>query len=413
VPPLPDNSVIAVLLPSVSILFSVVVAAWWSVAIIKMRAARRRLGVCDDGLRQSPSEHPVLVIIPAHNEERVIGSLIDSLKAQDHPPCRFVIALDRCTDATRAIALDRIAADPRFHIHDITHCPDGWAGKVHAIDAACRAAVGPPHELLLFADADTVFHPSCVRAALGLLSSRQLDMLSLLSTLTTERDFERSAQGPCVFELMRRYPPSLASRDADRRPFANGQFMLWTRAAYQRVGTHAAFGAELLEDLAMARAAWREKLRVQVIPAGQMLCCRMYPDRTTFRRGWRRIFTESANRKPTRLTSWSRAALVRGTFSPLALVAIVLASAGALFFAPTPLVSIACGFGVLALALWTAGLWTFLSHAGVRGLARWHALLAWPLGCLTLRAILLEAAADLRTNVPTRWGGMEYERRAR
>lgn len=412
-PPLPANSVIAGLLPAASILFSLAVAAWWSVAIIKMLATRRRLGTCDDGLRQSPSAHPVLVIIPAHNEERVIGPLIDSLKAQDHGPCRFVLALDRCTDSTRAIALDRIAADPRFHIHDVTHCPEGWAGKVHAIDAACRAVAGSPDELLLFADADTVFHPSCVLAALGVLSARNLDMLSLLSTLTTERDFELSAQGPCVFELIRRYPPSLASRDADRRPFANGQFMLWTRAAYNRVGTHAAFRAELLEDLAMARAAWREKLRVQVIPAGQMLRCRMYPDEAAFRRGWRRIFTESANRKPTRLASWARAALVRGTLTPLALVAIVVASAAALFVAPTPLISISCGFGVLALALWTAGLWTFLSHAGVPGPSRWRAVLAWPRGCLTLRAILLEAAADLRTNAPTRWGGMEYERRAR
>lgn len=412
-PLLASISTLAGLLSTALIFCSVGVCAWWSVAIVKMLATRRRLGTCDDGLRLSPSAHRVLVVVPAHNEERVIGSLIDSLKAQDHAPCRFVLALDRCTDATRAIALECIAGDPRFSIHDIAHCPEGWAGKVHAIDAACRAALGSPDELLLFADADTVFHPSCVRAALGLLASDQLDMLSLLSTLTVERDFEISAQGPCVFELMRRYPPALASRDADRRPFANGQFMLWTRAAYDRVGTHAGFRAELLEDLAMARAAWREKLRVRVIPAGRMLRCRMYPDEAAFRRGWRRIFTESANRKPVRLASWSRAALVRGTLTPLALVASVLACAAAMFFAPSPLLSIACGCGVLALALWAAGLWLFLSHAGVRGSARWHALLSWPRGSLTLRAILLEAAGDLRTNAPTRWGGMDYERRAR
>ena len=313
-----------------SVLFSAATTLWWLVAIGKMIHTRRVLGVCDDGASLPASTKRVAVFIPAHNEQAVIGRLIDSLREQDHPECRFVVALDRCTDNTVGVALQHIQDDARFIIHEIASCPEGWAGKVHALHSAVRAHKHDA-ELLVFADADTVLHPSCLRAAAAIVEARSLDMLSLLSTLTYDQPFERLSQAPCVFELVRRYPPLLASRDTDRRPFANGQFMLWTNAAYERVGTHAAFAGELLEDIAMARAAWREKLRVHVLPAGRMLACRMYPDETAFHRGWRRIFTESANRKPRRLDSWATAAIARGNFVPVILLALATHAVQSLF----------------------------------------------------------------------------------
>lgn len=408
------SSLLSTLLLGMSAL-SLATAAWWSVALARMIATRRKLGTCEQGLALPGVDLPVLVIIPAHNEERVITALVDSLRAQDHPRCRFVLALDRCTDATLAIARERIGADPRFHLYPIDHCPEGWAGKVHAIDAARRAFASSDDELLLFVDADTVLHPSCVRAAAALLVDRRLDMLSLLSTLTFDRRFERRQQGPCVFELMRRYPPALASRDHDRRAFANGQFMLWTWAAYERVGTHSAFRGELLEDLAMARAAWRERLRVHVVPAGEMLRCRMYADQPAFRRGWRRIFTESANRKPARLASWARAAAVRGTIVPIALLLTIVASIAIWIagLAPVPHAAAACGTSVLALTMWGLGLWIFLTHAGLSPGERLRALASWPAGSLMLHSTLHDAARDLRTQSPTTWAGRTYDRPAR
>lgn len=408
------SSLLSALLFGMSAL-SLATAAWWSVALAKMIATRRKLGTCEQGLALPGVDLPVLVIIPAHNEERVIAALVDSLRAQDHPRCRFVLALDRCTDATLVIARERIGADPRFHLYQIDHCPEGWAGKVHAIDAARGAFASSDDELLLFVDADTVLHPSCVRAAAAMLVHRSLDVLSLLSTLTFDRPFERRAQGPCVFELMRRYPPALASRDQDRRAFANGQFMLWTRAAYERVGTHAAFRGELLEDLAMARAAWRERLRVHVVPAGTMLRCRMYADEPAFRRGWRRIFTESANRKPARLASWARAAVIRGTIVPVVLLLtfVVSLAIGIAGLAPALHAAVGCGTAALAITMWVLGLWIFLAHAGQRPGERLGALASWPRGSLMLLSTLRDAARDLRTKSPTTWAGRTYDRPAR
>ncbi len=51
-------------------------------------------------------EHKFLAIIPAHNEEAVVGNLIESLKNQTYPKDRYDICViaDNCTDKTKEVA---------------------------------------------------------------------------------------------------------------------------------------------------------------------------------------------------------------------------------------------------------------------------------------------------------------------
>ena len=51
-------------------------------------------------------EHKFMAIIPAHNEEAVVGNLVESLKAQNYPKDKFDIYViaDNCTDNTANVA---------------------------------------------------------------------------------------------------------------------------------------------------------------------------------------------------------------------------------------------------------------------------------------------------------------------
>lgn len=55
---------------------------------------------------RDPRPHRMAVLIPAHNEERVIAPLIDSLNAQDYPAraVDFFVVADNCTDGTAEVA---------------------------------------------------------------------------------------------------------------------------------------------------------------------------------------------------------------------------------------------------------------------------------------------------------------------
>ncbi|WP_026962421.1 glycosyltransferase family 2 protein [Alicyclobacillus herbarius] len=93
------------------------------------------------------------VIIPAHNEERVIGPLVDSLMAQDYPRRLYdvhVIA-DHCTDHTREVA-ERHGATVHVRRNQANR------GKGYAIEWMLeRLWQGPTHyDAVVMVDADNL-----------------------------------------------------------------------------------------------------------------------------------------------------------------------------------------------------------------------------------------------------------------
>ncbi|MCX5688701.1 MAG: glycosyltransferase, partial [Planctomycetota bacterium] len=232
---------------------SLILLFYWSIGLGRLIMTMRRHPTARAGTRLAqPTHQPgVCVVIPAHNEEAGIAQLIASLRAQDYPSFNVVLCLDRCTDRTQDVATAAIAGDDRFEVFINTECPQGWAGKVNAIWQGLHKAATPAAReapILVFADADTTFDPQCLSATVALMHARSLDLLSLLSTLTHDRWFERLAQPAATIETVTQYPILSASRSERRRAFANGQFMMFRRGAYEAVGGHASVHDELLED---------------------------------------------------------------------------------------------------------------------------------------------------------------------
>jgi len=353
----------------------------------------------------------VCIVVPAHNEERVIGAMAESLAAQDYPRLRVVFALDRCTDGAEAALKDAIGADRRFEIIHITSCPDDWAGKTHAVWRGVNESEGAADaELLLFADADTVFDPICVRATVALLLDRGLDMLSLLSTLTSRRWWELVGQPAAAFELLRHFPIHRVNIASKSRPaFANGQFMLFRADAYRRIGGHESVKSELLEDMAFARALRDGGMRNGLLLADGVLHCRMYGSWDAFQRGWKRIFIESARRRPARLRAWARRLIVTDVLLPISALMCLLLGV-------IELRADDQGSGWIGALLGTAALAAWLISIGVihrvQRSPMWTPILH-PVGAWLTAKILRDAAGDLETGKGVTWAGRTYAREKR
>lgn len=357
----------------------------------------------------------VCVVVPAHNEEACIGTVAASLLSQDYPADRLsaVYVLDRCTDGTRA-ALDAVLAGApgrRATIIEVGQCPEGWAGKVHALwRAVSDAPAAREADVLLFLDADTMLDPSCVRAAASLMQARGLGMLSVLSTLTDDRWFERVVQPAAAMELVRMFPLRRTNWPSQQRPFANGQFIMIDRAAYLGFGGHGAVRQHVLEDVELARAADRAGVRIGVVLADGLLHCRMYASWAEFRRGWTRIFTESANRKVSRLVrvAWRKRLL--STLLPLAGAAGVAAGVAAL---ATGHGHDAAWWAVRLGALGTLVYGATLALCMKLGRTPLRSAAAYPVGAWIVSGILLGCARSLRAGEPIEWAGRVYRREAR
>jgi chlorobactene glucosyltransferase len=377
---------------------------YWTIALVHIAKTMRELPTARDGLglAHTRTDWPsVAIVIPAHNEAKVIHELIASLRTIDYPRFSVALALDRCTDSTADAARAAIADDTRFKIIEIDECEQGWSGKVHAAHVGVHDSGAMNADLLLFADADTLFDPGCVRACVALLEERRLDMLSLLSTMRHERWYEILVQPAAGLELVKQYPPQLANDPSpDRRAFANGQFMLFRRDCYARFGGHHEVRNELLEDLRFAQILAYYGMRCGVLLADGMLVCRMYDSWAQFVKGWTRIYTEAAHRKPGRLVGLGWRVRTSLTILP------TLAAAG--FLAGVWLaVWWAAGASALGLGLFLAAM-TAVQRLG-RGPV-WGACLV-PIGGWIVGSILVGAGRGLRRGANIEWAGMSYDRR--
>lgn len=409
-------------------LLSLLGAAFWSAVLFEVLWMVRNLPTARSGLAlpeakldgsgaHASSFPSVCLIIPAYNEEASIATVARSLLKQDYPNLRVVFALDRCTDGTKRVLEEVLQGDARFEIFEITHCPSDWAGKVNAVWSAVKGAkFAQGTDLIAFADADTEFDPGCIRACAALVRSKNLGLLSLMSSLTCEKWFEKLVQPVAGYELMRQFPPRRVNRAGDkssRRAVANGQFMMFTSKAYWSFGGHGTehIRDELLEDIALAKRVRWEGFDAAFIPAAGMLWCRMYESYAQFELGWRRIFAELAHRRPRRLRSYAIQLFLTDIALPTAALASVIVGLVAL--------SQHGGTNLLALAAVIIGGVSLVLMQTVMAIGcawgktpQYVGLLHYP-GAFAVVRILLKAARDLETGAPVRWGGRTYIRTAR
>jgi Glycosyltransferase like family 2 len=227
---------------------------------------------------------PVAVLVPARDEASRVRATVRSLLDQrDVPRLEVVVLDDGSTDGTADAVRAEAAGDARLRLLTGTALPEGWLGKpyaCHQLAAACPGA-----DVLAFVDADVVLHPTALAAAIHLTGG--LDLVSAYPRLEARTVAERLIQPLLPWSFLTFLP--LAAMRRSRRPSlaaAGGQFLLVTRAGYDRVGGHAAVRDAVLDDVALARAVKRAGGRIGLADFSQLASCRMYPSWPALRDGY-------------------------------------------------------------------------------------------------------------------------------
>ena len=234
----------------------------------------------------------VRVVVPARNEAHNIARCVASVLATTYPRLELVVVDDHSDDDTGARATAAAAGDPRCRVIVPPPLPAGWMGKQWACaqGAGVPSALAAEPDLLLFADADTVHAPDLVPRMVAALRARGAALLSVAGTQEMCTPWEKLGQ-PQVFAVIAgRYGSadrvSRATRTVDK--IANGQCLMMTRAAYDRVGTHAAVRDVVVEDLKLAQRTHALGLPVHLIRGEAQLSTRMYTSLGDLISGWRK-----------------------------------------------------------------------------------------------------------------------------
>lgn len=200
-------------------------------------------------LKLETAAKSVVAVIPARNEEDVVGRSLGSLLRQDYPgPFGVILVDDHSTDATVAAA----GTDERLTIVEAGSLPAGWTGKLWAVSEGLKHAGAPDYFLLT--DADIEHAPENLSGLVARAESTGADLVSYMVKLHCGTLAERALIPAFVFFFLKLYPPSWIERNDSKTAGAAGGCMLVRRAALERIGGIAAIRGELIDDCALARA---------------------------------------------------------------------------------------------------------------------------------------------------------------
>ena len=244
-----------------------------------------------DKPRPAPNPPPkVSIIIPAKDEQGRIRACLQSALDQDYPNFEVIAVDDRSVDRTGAIMDEMAGADPRLKVLHIQpgSLEPGWTGKNNALFQATRQATG---DWLLFVDSDVLLEKPAVTRSVTVSRYKKYDLFSVLPRLESQSPWEGIMIPLCSAAAATMYLIALNNNDKYKNiSFANGQFLLITRPAYDSIGGHETVKDRFCEDTEIARLVKEKGMRPRISWGEEICSVRMYDSLAAVIKGWSRIY---------------------------------------------------------------------------------------------------------------------------
>jgi chlorobactene glucosyltransferase len=216
----------------------------------------------------------VSILVPARDEETNIGACLESLRRQDYPNFEILVLDDSSSDNTRKVVAGIAARDKRIRLVEGEPLPAGWAGKPFACHQLARQASG---DWFLFIDADTIHTANMLRATIGLALEERPSLLSGFPRQLAASLPQKIAIPVLYFVILSWLPLWWLQSSRKPRPsLAIGQFLLFPKEEYRRIGGHEAVKSRILEDIWLGIEIKKHGGRHIAIDLSPVVSCHMY-----------------------------------------------------------------------------------------------------------------------------------------
>lgn len=196
----------------------------------------------------------VIAVIPARNEAKTIGKIINAhLNASYTGTFSVTLVDDHSTDNTAAIAREAANDSDRLTIINAKPLPAGWTGKLWAMHQGIAEAQRRMPDYILLADADICFAPDTLTRLVTKAKTENLALTSLMARLDA-RGFWGGLLVPAfIFFFQKLYPFPLSNDPAENVAAAAGGCMLVNAKALAQIDGVSRFRNTLIDDCALAR----------------------------------------------------------------------------------------------------------------------------------------------------------------
>ncbi len=250
-------------------------ALYWCFSALVGWLAGRTLPVLSEETAPEPAVWPRLsIVVAARDEADTMEGALRSLLASDYPDLQVVVVDDRSTDGTSDL-VDRVAAeDDRLVAVHVTDLPDGWLGKVHALQRGLEASDG---DWLLFTDADVHLAPGALRKAVAYAEDRGRDHVTALPRLLSAGLVLDACVGLFGRLVVGGVKPWEVADPTKERSAGVGAFNLSRRTVLERSEGFAWIKLEIADDMGLGLVMKRAGGRVEVLNGHDLVQLTFYP----------------------------------------------------------------------------------------------------------------------------------------
>lgn len=197
-------------------------------------------------LREPDSWPRVSILVAAHNEGKYVADSLRSMCRQDYPDFEILAVDDRSSDRTGEFLDDLADREERLRVFHVETVPEGWLGKVNALNTALQGASG---EWLLLADADVELKSGALRRTMGAALGTEADHVSFLPHFRSVGFwFDAMLTAFTLIVLSSQDVEDI--HDPEHPAFAGlGAFNLVRRKTFERAGGFEALRLEIVDDV--------------------------------------------------------------------------------------------------------------------------------------------------------------------
>ncbi|NHJ38479.1 MAG: glycosyltransferase, partial [Asgard group archaeon] len=366
-------------------LFFTGIALFYYLAI----SIRKREQFDDSYLRSLAKEPFVSIIVPTYNEENNIEKCLKSLKALNHS--NFEIILSDGGSVDKTVELAKQYADKIIVKNKI---PEGWIGKNYGCHLGFEEAKG---EILLFTDADTWHKPDSLRITVSALLGKKAGLFTMLPYQDMKKWWESII--PIYFFMSHLTSGGLKriNDPKERDSFLGiGQYLLFTRDAYDKIGGHIRIKGSIIEDYAFARIVKMQLQSLYFTCGKKIVHVQMYPESLKHCwTGFKKVLYAGTKLTPARRITIATIFSLLTIFSPIIIIlnAIFATSIGWVII-------MSCAYLVKLIA--------FVTHWHNKGKHFWITYLFFPFLMLFFIFTMIASALEIILRNTTVWKGRKY-----